>query len=258
MVDNGSGMARLEAYRRTLLMRHVLTGSENEGQLGEESLMERSDPSAATEGRYADYTVYDMHGEKIGEVVRTFVTKDDRTEYIGVKVDLTELRSVLIPMDATRVSEQRQTVEVCASKQRVEDAPILDDDEITPEFERQVRDFFEAAIDRVLEVPSVDWIVPFLLVCLWERDRYGYELTRRMIALGFETTHPGVMYRTLRQMEKEGMVVSERNGFDRRPSRWRYSITELGEAYLEYLASALSRYRKEVDLFFGLYDEMSR
>ncbi len=64
---------------------------------------------------------------------------------------------------------------------------------------------------------------------------------------------PGTVYRSLRQIEQEGMVLSERDVFDCRLSRRRYSITELGEAYLKSCANSLSEYRESMDFFFGIY-----
>ena len=110
-------------------------------------------------------------------------------------------------------------------------------------------------VDGALESLSVDWIVPFLLLGLQERNSYGYELTRRIDDLGFGATRLGTVYRTLRQIEKEGMVASESDGLDSRLSRRRYSITEPGEAYLEFWADSLAWYRKEIDLFFRLYNK---
>ncbi len=109
--------------------------------------------------------------------------------------------------------------------------------------------------DGVLEMLCADWIVPSILARLREQGCYGHELTRSMMDFGFEATHPVAMYRTLRQLEQEGLVVSEPVGFDGRLSRRSYSLTGLGEAYLEYLANALVRYRKEIDLFLRLYNE---
>lgn len=215
---------------------------------------ERNDLLA--ENRYAGYTVYDYAGEKIGKVDEFFVDDDDRTEYIGVKIDSLEPRSTLIPIDVTRVDEQRRLVEVAASKEGVEDALALDDgSEITPTFEQQVRSFFGVANDGVLEVPPDNWMVPFLLVSLQEGDCHGRELARKVTYPGFEASRPRAIYRTLQQMEKEGMIVSTGDSFDREPSRRKYSITKWGEAYLEYLANALVQYGEEIDLFFRLFDK---
>jgi len=210
----------------------------------------------ATENRYAGYTVYDDAGEKIGKVEDFFVDKDDRTQYIGVRVDSLGPGPALIPMDIARVNEQLQLVEISASKERVKDALTSNDgDETTPAFEQQVWSFFGVVNDGVLEMPPVDWMAPLLLICLRERGCHGHELARKVIDSGFEATLPEAMYRTLRQMEKEGVLVSEDDEFDRELSRRRYSITESGDAYLEYLADALMQYGDEIDLFLRLYNK---
>jgi PadR family transcriptional regulator, regulatory protein PadR len=100
---------------------------------------------------------------------------------------------------------------------------------------------------------STPWLASFLLLLTRERDSYRQDLTRSTADLGFGTTRPGTMYRTLRQMEKEGMVLSERDGFDCRLSRRRFSITEAGEDYLEFWASSLAEYREDMDLFLEVY-----
>ena len=110
--------------------------------------------------------------------------------------------------------------------------------------------------DATLGVAS-DWLVPFLLLGLREQDSCGPELTSKMAGSGFEATPPGEMYRALRYMEKEGMAVSEHEGFDGKPSLRRYSITESGEAYLKIWASCLEGYQEEINLFFKTYADGS-
>jgi DNA-binding PadR family transcriptional regulator len=56
-------------------------------------------------------------------------------------------------------------------------------------------------------------------------------------------------------MEKEGLIVSGGDGFERDLSRRRYSITKWGETYLEYLANALVEYGEEIGIFFRLFDK---
>jgi poly-beta-hydroxybutyrate-responsive repressor len=210
----------------------------------------------ATENRYAGYMVYDDAGKRIGKVEDFFVDKDDRTQYIGVRAASLGPDPALIPMDIARVNEQLRLVEISASKERVKDTLTLDDgDETTPAFEQQVESLFGVVNDGVLEVPPVDWMAPFLLIYLQERDRHSHELARKVIDSGFEATHPEEVYRTLQQMENEGVLVSEGDGFDRELSRRRYSITESGDAYLEYLADALTQYGEKIDLFFRLYNK---
>jgi poly-beta-hydroxybutyrate-responsive repressor len=217
---------------------------------------ERDGLLTATENWYAGYMVCDDAGEEIGKVEDFFVDEDDRTQYIGVRVASLGPGPALIPMDVARVNEHLRLVEISASKERVKDALTLNDgDETTPSFEQQVESLFGVVNDGVLEVPPVDWMAPFLLICLQERDRYSHELARKVIDAGFEATHPEEMYRTLQQMENEGVLVSEDDGSDRELSRRRYSITESGDAYLEYLADALMQYGEKIDLFLRLYNK---
>lgn len=106
----------------------------------------------------------------------------------------------------------------------------------------------------IFEAPSTGWLVPFLLLGLRERDHYGHELTQRIAGFESGSTRPGAIYRSPRQMEKEGMIVSEYDGFDGRLSWQRYAITEPGEAYLERWASSLAPCREKVDLLLNLYE----
>ena len=95
------------------------------------------------EEKYEGYKVYDNAGEKIGKVDDLFVDESDREEYIGVKMGLFGTKSTLIPMDIVRVNESDRAIEVADSKDHVKDAPnFSDDDDITPDFERSIREHF--------------------------------------------------------------------------------------------------------------------
>ena len=84
-------------------------------------------------------------------------------------------------------------------------------------------------------------------------ELYGYELMERASAFGFEAMNPGTLYRTLRQMEKDGVVESSWETSRGGPARRMYSITDAGEAYLEFWAKALEQYQRNMDTFFRLY-----
>ena len=166
--------------------------------------------------------------------------------YTGVRGGFFE-RSTSIPVSIAEAYE---------TKERVKDGPVLEDKKSNYDLDQQVLDFFVAADDdEVMDVPYVDWTTLFLLGYLRQRDSYEDELARKIAASDFGAARLGVVYQTLGQMEKEGLVVSESDGFDRGPSQRRYAITGLGKAYLECLANALTQYRKEMDLFLRLYDE---
>ena len=102
---------------------------------------------------------------------------------------------------------------------------------------------------------SRDWLVPFLLLCVRDRDLYGHELLEQLAAFGFGTTRPGEVYRVSRSLEGEGLIFSERGNMDYLISRRRYGITEDGKAYLDFLAHSFEEYRREVEHFFLAYGE---
>ena len=104
-----------------------------------------------------------------------------------------------------------------------------------------------------VEVRPRNWLVPVILLALREWNSYGYELMERAAAFGFEAMNPGTLYRTLRQMEKEGLCRSEWETSKGGPARRMYTITDAGEAYLDFWAEALKQYRRSMDAFFRLY-----
>ena len=119
----------------------------------------RTDKFTEVEDRYAGYTVYDQHYEKIGEVDDLFLDENDQPEYIGVKMGFLGTRTTLIPFQMVRVNDARQLIEVAAAKEAVKNGPTFDDDrEITPEFENDVYAYY-----GLQRVPSVE-----------ARDSYGY------------------------------------------------------------------------------------
>jgi PadR family transcriptional regulator, regulatory protein PadR len=75
----------------------------------------------------------------------------------------------------------------------------------------------------------------------------------RVATFGLAAMNPGTFYRTLRQMEKEGMVRSSWDTSETGPARRMYSITEAGETYLKYWADSLNQYQRLMDTFFRLY-----
>jgi len=103
------------------------------------------------------------------------------------------------------------------------------------------------------EAWSRNWLVPVLLLMLREWSSYGYELMEKMAAFGFNTMNAGTFYRTLRQMEKDGMVSSSWDTSEGGPARRVYSITKAGEEYLKFWADSLNQYQKMMDMFFNLY-----
>jgi poly-beta-hydroxybutyrate-responsive repressor len=100
-------------------------------------------------------------------------------------------------------------------------------------------------------------LTPVTLVLLEEERSHGYELMERMEEeFGFEEINPGSVYRTLRQMENEGLCQSEwevPRAEEDSPPRRMYAITEAGEAYLAAWAKACKDYQKLMGEFARLY-----
>jgi PadR family transcriptional regulator, regulatory protein PadR len=107
------------------------------------------------------------------------------------------------------------------------------------------------------EAWSKNWLVPILLLMLRQWSSYGYELMEKMSTFGLAAMNPGTFYRTLRQMEKDGMVSSSWDTSEGGPARRMYSITDAGEAYLNYWAESLDQYQRMMDTFFRLYTGQS-
>ena len=106
-------------------------------------MAERGDRFTEAE-TFEGYEVYDRDGDKIGKVDDLFLDEADDPEYIGVKMGLFGLSgTTLIPWEICREDKTNSRIEVETEKERVKDAPNFDDDQqITPDFERQIRDYY--------------------------------------------------------------------------------------------------------------------
>jgi poly-beta-hydroxybutyrate-responsive repressor len=104
-----------------------------------------------------------------------------------------------------------------------------------------------------IEVRPRNWLTPVALVILREESSYGYELMERLEEFGFEQVQAGTLYRTLRQMEQEGLCKSEWETYEGDPARRMYLITESGESYLAAWAKACKQYQTVMDCFYQAY-----
>src|ERR671917_537161 len=127
------------------------------------------------------------------------------------------------------------------------------EESVMSENERKSGNEARGATFRGVEAKPRNWLVPVILLSLREWNSYGYELMERATTFGFEAINPGTLYRTLRQMEKEGIVESTWETSKGGPARRMYTITDAGEAYLDFWADALEQYRRNMDTFFRLY-----
>lgn len=72
----------------------------------------KSDKSAgsAAPKRCAGYAVYDPLGQKIGVVEEVFANRDDKPQYVRVRIGFFGGRSVLIPVQFVETDQERRTL----------------------------------------------------------------------------------------------------------------------------------------------------
>jgi len=91
---------------------------------------------------------------------------------------------------------------------------------------------------------------PALLLLLGDGPTHGYELLERLPALvGDERVDVGNVYRALRALEDEGLVVSEWRGDLPGPAKRTYTLTSQGDAVLASWLESLEALRDELTTF---------
>lgn len=88
-----------------------------------------------------------------------------------------------------------------------------------------------------------DLLTTSLLAFLRNWNAYGYQLTQQLAEAGLPAFDSGTVYRTLRQLEKSGMVSSFWDTSDSGPARRMYSLTKAGEIFLSGWIDVLGKYQ---------------
>jgi PadR family transcriptional regulator PadR len=101
--------------------------------------------------------------------------------------------------------------------------------------------------------PPRDILAPFVLLAVSLQRSHGYGIEDYLRALGLFGITMSTLYRTLRQMEKDGFLESAWEPGPTGPARRVYTITDAGHVWLDASASMLNAYRETIDRFFGLY-----
>jgi PadR family transcriptional regulator, regulatory protein PadR len=102
--------------------------------------------------------------------------------------------------------------------------------------------------------PPRDILPPFVLLAVSLQRAHGYVIEDYLRALGLFGITMSTLYRTLRQMEKDGFLESTWEPGTTGPARRVYTITDAGHAWLDSSVAMLNSYRETIDRFFGLYD----
>jgi DNA-binding PadR family transcriptional regulator len=96
---------------------------------------------------------------------------------------------------------------------------------------------------------SQDSRVPLLLLSIEEKGSYDSRLRGRLDELSLDETGAEEIYRTLWRMEREGMVVCNRDGSGFKILRRWYEITEPGRTYLKSSVSSQGRHQENIGQF---------
>jgi len=95
---------------------------------------------------------------------------------------------------------------------------------------------------------------PRLLLLLAQKPAHGYELMERLGQDDDPGADPGLLYRTLRQFEEDGLVHSSWDTQGRGPARRVYEITDEGLDYLRAWAANIRRTRERLERFLTEYE----
>jgi len=101
-------------------------------------------------------------------------------------------------------------------------------------------------------------LVPYVLLAIQARQAHGYLIEQYLRGLGLAQVQMSTLYRTLRQLEAQGLVTSTWEAGPGGPARRTYALTNAGEAWLRAGASVLDAYRSAIDAFFGAYGAPKR
>ena len=98
-----------------------------------------------------------------------------------------------------------------------------------------------------------DFLRPCLLLLLRESEAHGYELAERLGTFGFDHSDPGALYRALRKLEDEGLVISTWARSESGPRKRVYALTENGVEELDHRATDLAEGERRIDAFLDRY-----
>lgn len=88
-----------------------------------------------------------------------------------------------------------------------------------------------------------DLLTTTLLAFLRNWNAYGYQLAQQLAQAGLPAFDSGTVYRTLRQLEKTGLVSSFWDTSESGPARRMYSLTKAGDLFLSSWIDVLGRYQ---------------
>jgi len=103
-----------------------------------------------------------------------------------------------------------------------------------------------------------DLLSSSLLAYLRRWNAYGYQLVQELGKSGLPSFDSTTVYRTLRHLEKAGLVSSFWDTSESGPARRMYSLTAAGETFLELWLDLFGRYQKILHSALDSLDNFDR
>jgi poly-beta-hydroxybutyrate-responsive repressor len=101
------------------------------------------------------------------------------------------------------------------------------------------------------KMPS-EMLTAHLLALLKNWSGYGYELAKKLEEAGYGGFNSGTLYRTLRQMEKTGLISSLWDTSSDGPARRIYSLTKTGSLFLNNWITLLDMHKATLNNFIKI------
>lgn len=104
------------------------------------------------------------------------------------------------------------------------------------------------------------YIQPSILMGLLVKPYYGYELIGHLQNFGFldGPAPPGMVYRHLRQLETDGMVISQWETKEAGAAKRMYQITDEGKDVLAAWIDFMRDKAEKLQNFIGSYEKISK
>jgi PadR family transcriptional regulator len=98
---------------------------------------------------------------------------------------------------------------------------------------------------------------PFLLLLICEQPGHGYDLINRLACLGVPDVEPGHVYKVLRSLERDNLVVSAWLTSEPGPARRQYQLTAGGHADLAAWMARLAELDHMLDACLARWAKVS-
>jgi poly-beta-hydroxybutyrate-responsive repressor len=102
------------------------------------------------------------------------------------------------------------------------------------------------------------YLQPSILMSLRQKPSYGYQLIQNISQFGFieGKAPPGMIYRHLRELEENGLVLSEWQTEETGPAKRIYQLTAEGSEVLDYWIAYMRNQADNLLNFIKLYENI--